>query len=167
MPPSGTSPSGTPSPRSGPDGLSCAVPIETSRGSVRSRTPAHWTPGRAKCSRGERQVKSQVKSRRSLVARVPGTPDIRIVTALCFSFAIGRQSPLSERVPPAKNGAELYQEASTYCHPVKDYVSRDLFEELMADEEDDIDFLETQLDLAAKLGLELYAQHHIGEPDED
>jgi len=50
---------------------------------------------------------------------------------------------------------------------VKDYVTRDLFEALMADEEDHIDFLETQLDLVAKLGLELYAQHHIGEPDED
>jgi hypothetical protein len=30
-----------------------------------------------------------------------------------------------------------------------------------------IDLLETQLDLVAKLGLELYAQHHIGKPDED
>jgi bacterioferritin len=57
----------------------------------------------------------------------------------------------------------LYQEAATYCHSVQDYVSRDLFEERMADEEDHIDFLETQLDLVAKLGLELYAQHHIGE----
>ena len=84
-----------------------------------------------------------------------------------FFFCNRPSSPLSARVPPAKNGAELYQEASTYCHPVKDYVSRDLFEELMADEEDHIDFLETQLDLVAKLGLELYAQHHIGEPDED
>ncbi len=84
-----------------------------------------------------------------------------------FFFCNRPSSPLSERVPPAKNGAELYQEASTYCHSVKDYVSRDLFEELMADEEDDIDFLETQLDLVAKLGLELYAQHHIVEPDED
>jgi bacterioferritin len=62
---------------------------------------------------------------------------------------------------------ELYQEAATYCHSVKDYVSRDLFEELMHDEEGHIDFLETQLDLVAKLGLELYSQHHIGEPDED
>jgi bacterioferritin len=62
---------------------------------------------------------------------------------------------------------ELYQEAATYCHSVKDYVSRDLFEELMTDEEEHIDFLETQLDLVAKLGLELYAQHHIGELDED
>ena len=44
-------------------------------------------------------------------------------------------------------------------------MSRDLFEELMQNEEDHIDFLETQLDLVAKLGLELYAQHHIGELD--
>jgi bacterioferritin len=61
----------------------------------------------------------------------------------------------------------LYEEAATYCHKVKDYVTRDLFEKLMADEESHIDFLETQLDLVAKLGLELYAQHHIGEPDEE
>ena len=61
----------------------------------------------------------------------------------------------------------LYQEAATYCHSVKDYVTRDLFEKLMSDEEHHIDFLETQLDLVAKLGLELYAQHHIGEMGED
>ena len=33
----------------------------------------------------------------------------------------------------------------------------------MADEEHHIDFLETQLDLVGTLGLQLYAQHHIGE----
>ena len=60
----------------------------------------------------------------------------------------------------------LYEEAATYCHSVNDYVSRDLFEELMHDEEEHIDFLETQLDLVAKLGLELYAQHHIGKPSD-
>src|SRR5262249_19127743 len=60
----------------------------------------------------------------------------------------------------------LYQEAATHCHSVKDYVSRDLFEQLMHDEEEHIDFLETQLDLVAKLGLELYVQHHIGKLDE-
>jgi bacterioferritin len=61
----------------------------------------------------------------------------------------------------------LYEEAATHCHGVRDYVSRDLFEELMHDEEDHIDFLETQLDLVAKLGLELYAQHHIGELEDE
>jgi bacterioferritin len=56
----------------------------------------------------------------------------------------------------------LYEEAATYCHSVKDYVSRDLFEKLMSDEEHHIDFLETQLDLVNRIGLELYSQSHIG-----
>src|SRR5215471_7784966 len=61
----------------------------------------------------------------------------------------------------------LYQEAATHCHSVRDYVTRDLFEKLMHDEEEHIDFLETQLDLVAKLGAELYAQHHIGKLGDD
>ena len=61
----------------------------------------------------------------------------------------------------------LYQEAATHCHSARDYVTRDLFEKLMHDEEEHIDYLETQLDLVAKLGLELYAQHHMGKTDDD
>ena len=57
----------------------------------------------------------------------------------------------------------LYEEAATHCHGARDYVTRDLFEKLMKDEEHHIDFLEKQLDLVAKLGVELYSQHHIGE----
>lgn len=68
----------------------------------------------------------------------------------------------------AEEGARaLYQEAAAYCQTVKDFPSRDLFEELMTDEEGHIDFLETQLDLVAKLGVQLYAQHHIGELEDD
>jgi bacterioferritin len=59
----------------------------------------------------------------------------------------------------------LYQEAAEYCQKVKDYPSKDLFEELMADEEGHIDFLETQLDLVKRIGLELYTQAHVGKPD--
>jgi bacterioferritin len=55
----------------------------------------------------------------------------------------------------------LYQEAATYCMSVKDYPSRELFEQLMADEEGHIDFLETQLDLIKRIGLELYTQSHV------
>jgi bacterioferritin len=60
----------------------------------------------------------------------------------------------------------LYEEAATHCHGARDYVTRDLFESLMKDEEHHIDFLEKQIDLVAKLGVELYSQHHIGEIDE-
>src|SRR5260370_30631338 len=54
----------------------------------------------------------------------------------------------------------LYEEAATHCHSVKDYVTRGLFAQLMHDEEHHIDFLQTQIDPVAQLGLELYAQHH-------
>ena len=56
----------------------------------------------------------------------------------------------------------LYQEAAEYCLKAKDYPSRDLFIALMSDEEGHIDFLETQIDLIKRIGVERYAQAHIG-----
>jgi bacterioferritin len=56
----------------------------------------------------------------------------------------------------------LYQEAAGYCQTVGDLPSRDLFKMLMADEEGHIDFLETQLDLVQRIGIELYTQAHVG-----
>lgn len=61
----------------------------------------------------------------------------------------------------------LYQEAAIYCDSVGDKVSKNLFESLMADEEHHIDFLETQLTLVEQVGVQLYAQKHIGGLDED
>ncbi len=55
----------------------------------------------------------------------------------------------------------LYQEAANHCLNVHDHPSRELFEELMADEEGHIDFLETQLDLIGRIGLERYTQSHV------
>ncbi len=50
----------------------------------------------------------------------------------------------------------LYIEARQHCEKVADYVSKILFEELIADEEGHIDYLETQLELMEKLGEEKY-----------
>ncbi|MDR3372204.1 MAG: bacterioferritin [Ancalomicrobiaceae bacterium] len=60
----------------------------------------------------------------------------------------------------------LYQEAAAYCETVKDYPSRELFVEIMGDEEHHIDYLETQLDLIERIGLPLYTQTQIGEVGE-
>ena len=56
----------------------------------------------------------------------------------------------------------LYLEAAQYCESVNDRVSRNLFEHLTADEEKHIDFLEAQLTLIEQLGIQLYAQKHVG-----
>ena len=60
----------------------------------------------------------------------------------------------------------MYREAREYCNEVGDYVTMKLFEELLADEEGHIDFLETQLDLFDKLGAEKYMQLNASKMDE-
>ena len=56
----------------------------------------------------------------------------------------------------------LYLEAAQYCMSVNDRVSMNLFEELAHDEEEHIDFLKTQLELIKQVGVQLYAQKHMG-----
>ncbi len=47
---------------------------------------------------------------------------------------------------------------------VGDYGSRDLLQKILSSEEEHIDWLETQLDLIARIGLERYTQSQVGEP---
>lgn len=49
-----------------------------------------------------------------------------------------------------------YKKSREVCQQLGDYVTMQLFEELLADEEGHIDFLETQLDLLASIGEEKY-----------
>ena len=48
-----------------------------------------------------------------------------------------------------------------YCENHKDYVTRDLFDSILKSEEEHVDFLETQLQLIEKTGLENYVQSQI------
>ena len=57
----------------------------------------------------------------------------------------------------------LYLEAAQHCLSVNDRVTQNLFEELTTDEEKHIDFLDAQLTLIEQLGVQLYAQKHVGE----
>lgn len=45
-----------------------------------------------------------------------------------------------------------------YCEAHKDYVSRDLFDSILVSEEEHVDWLETQLDLIEKVGIQNYQQ---------
>lgn len=60
----------------------------------------------------------------------------------------------------------LYMSARKHCETVGDFVTKNIFEELLTDEEGHIDFLETQLDLVAKLGEEKYALLNASKMDE-
>ncbi len=58
----------------------------------------------------------------------------------------------------------LYTEAVAVCEREQDYASRDMFAEILADEEGHIDFLETQLGLIERMGESNYVQSQVG-PD--
>jgi len=52
----------------------------------------------------------------------------------------------------------VLREAIAHCESVRDYVSRELFEDILESEEEHIDWLETQLELIGKVGIENYLQ---------
>lgn len=58
-------------------------------------------------------------------------------------------------------GAKDLREAIAYADRVHDYVSRDMMIEILAEEEGHIDWLETELDLVQKLGLQNYLQSQL------
>ena len=55
----------------------------------------------------------------------------------------------------------MYQEGIAYCESVRDYVTRELFEGILENEEEHIDWLETQLGLIDGVGLQNYLQSNM------
>jgi bacterioferritin len=54
----------------------------------------------------------------------------------------------------------VLKEAIAYCEQVRDYVSRELLDDILEGEEEHIDWLETQLELADRIGLQNWMQSH-------
>jgi bacterioferritin len=61
-----------------------------------------------------------------------------------------------------ESGAQAtVKEAMAYCESVQDYVSRDLFQDILNDTEEHIDYLETQMELIERVGLQNYLQSQM------
>jgi bacterioferritin len=78
---------------------------------------------------------------------------------------------VGEDVPEILNGDLQLERAAqatvkagiAHCEAVRDYVSREILEDILEDTEEHIDFLETQLDVLNKVGLQNYLQSQMGE----
>ena len=64
----------------------------------------------------------------------------------------------------SERGAQAtVKDGIAHCEAVRDYVSREILEDILEDTEEHIDFLETQLDVLAKVGLQNYLQSQMSE----
>ncbi|MBX9459008.1 MAG: bacterioferritin [Rhizobium sp.] len=94
-----------------------------------------------------------------LVARIiflEGHPNLQTLAPLRIGQTI--KEVLEADLAGEYEARSAYKESRDICHAAGDYVSMKLFEELLMDEEGHIDFLETQIDLLEKLGVEKYGQ---------
>jgi bacterioferritin len=98
-----------------------------------------------------------------LVARIlflDGHPNMQSLNPLRIGQSV--QEILDCDLAAENEARALYLEAAKYCDDVNDRVSQNLFEKLTTDEEDHIDFLETQIELVKQIGVALYSQKHMG-----
>jgi len=64
----------------------------------------------------------------------------------------------------SERGAQATVKAGiAHCESVRDYVSREILEDILTDTEEHIDWLETQIDLVNRVGLQNYLQSQMGE----
>ena len=55
------------------------------------------------------------------------------------------------------------KEAIAYCETIRDFISRELFEDILESEEEHVDWLETQLNLIEQIGIQNYLQSAMDE----
>jgi bacterioferritin len=102
-----------------------------------------------------------------LVARIvflEGHPNLQTIAPLRIGQNI--REVLDSDLAGEYDARKHYAESRTICHDAGDFVSMKLFEELLADEEGHIDFLESQLDLLKAIGEERYMQLQSDSADE-
>ena len=61
----------------------------------------------------------------------------------------------------------IYRDAIEHAESVRDYGSRDLLQSILVDEEEHVDYLETQFDLIKQVGIQNYVQLQSSSADEE
>jgi len=125
---------------------------------LHARMLRHW--GVSKLGDREyHQSLDEMKDADKLIERIlflDGLPNLQDLDKLLIGENVREILECDLRLEQA--GLTRLREAIAYCEGVRDFVSRDLFSDILQGEEDQVDFIETQFELIDRIGLERYIQ---------
>jgi len=125
---------------------------------LHSRTLRHW--GVTKLGEFEyRESVDEMKHADKLIDRIlflDGLPNLQDLNKLLIGESVAEILDCDLKLEQA--AMPLLREAIAHCESVQDYVSRELFEAILQGEEEHVDFLETQIGLIDRVGIENYIQ---------
>ena len=125
---------------------------------LHSRMLRHW--GVSKLAKHEYEESiDEMKHADRLIDRIlflGGLPNLQDLDKLLIGETV--QELLECDLKLEQAAMPRLREAIAYCETVKDYISRELLEDILESEEEHVDFLETQFDLIKRIGVENYIQ---------
>ena len=108
----------------------------------------------------------EMKDADKLIERIlflDGLPNLQDLDKLLIGENVREVLECDLRLEQA--GLARLREAIAHCEGVRDFVSRDLFSDILEGEEEQVDFLETQFELIDRIGLERYILLQSGSAD--
>ncbi|HJV95926.1 MAG TPA: bacterioferritin [Albitalea sp.] len=123
----------------------------------------HWGFGRLAKKERDESI-GEMKHADRLMERIlvlDGLPNLQDLGKLLIGEDVPEVLRCDLQLETAAQGT--IKDGIAHCESVRDYVSRDLLQGILDDTEEHIDFLETQLDVLGKVGLENYLQSQMGD----
>ncbi|MGH7985991.1 MAG: bacterioferritin [Candidatus Binataceae bacterium] len=125
---------------------------------LHARLLRHWGVTRLGAYEYKESV-DEMKHADRVIERVlllDGLPNLQDLDKLLVGESV--QEVLDADLKLELRAVPALREAISYCEGVRDFVSRDLLSDILQAEEDHIDFIEIQLGLIAKIGVQNYIQ---------